>query len=194
MSKMKKTFIYNLKKYAQQNNVPIIQDEGLEFLLQQIKENSIKTVLEIGSAIGYSAINMALENIKVITIERDYFMYEKTLANIKEAEVEQLVFPIYGDALTVDVSGKFDLIFIDAAKAQYIKFFEKYKNNLSENGIIVCDNLDFHYLDPSKVSRSTRQLLKKIEKFKEFLQNNKEFETVIHHVGDGMSVSKRRSN
>src|SRR5690554_2621603 len=137
---MKKTFIFDLKTYAKENNIPIIQDEGLDFILQLIKDNNYKSVLEIGSAIGYSAINIALANTKVITIERDYFMYEKTLENIKLAEVESLVFPIYGDALSVDVSGKFDLIFIDAAKAQYIKFFEKFQKNLNEDGVIVCDN------------------------------------------------------
>lgn len=189
---MKKTFIFDLKTYAKENNIPIIQDEGLDFILQLIKDNNYKSVLEIGSAIGYSAINIALANTKVITIERDYFMYEKTLENIKLAEVESLVFPIYGDALSVDVSGKFDLIFIDAAKAQYIKFFEKFQKNLNEDGVIVCDNLDFHNLDPNKVSRNTRQLLKKIDKFKQYLKDHEQFDTKIYHIGDGISVSRRR--
>lgn len=191
--KMKNHFIYNLKEYAIANNVPIINDEGLEFLLDIIKTNNIKTVLEIGTAIGYSAINMANLGCKIITVERDYFMYEQAVKNIKEANLENNIQVILGDALEIDVNGIVDLIFIDAAKAQYQKFFEKFQNNLSPNGIIVCDNLNFHNLDPEKVSRRTRQLLKKINKFKEFLENNKNYDTVIHNVGDGISVSKRRS-
>ncbi len=190
--KMKKNFIYNLKEYAIKNDVPIINDEGLEFLLDLIKTHNVKKVLEIGTAIGYSAINMAHLDTKIITVERDYFMYEQAINNIKEVNLEESIKVIYADALEVEINDKFDLIFIDAAKAQYQKFFEKFKVNLNENGIIVCDNLNFHNLNINEVSRGTRQLLKKIERFKEFLKNNDEFKTTIYNVGDGISVSKRR--
>lgn len=189
---MKKNFIYNLKEYAIKNDVPIINDEGLEFLLELIKTHNVKTILEIGTAIGYSAINMAHLDTKIITVERDYFMCEQAINNIKESNLEENIKVIYADALEVEIKEKFDLIFIDAAKAQYQKFFEKFKINLNENGIIVCDNLNFHNLNINEVSRGTRQLLKKIERFKEFLENNDEFATTIYNVGDGISVSKRR--
>lgn len=189
---MKKTLISNLKQFAKENKVPIIEDEGLHFLLDIINNNEIKTVLEIGAAIGYSAINMAFEGVEVITLERDVVMYEQLVRNIEKADLKSKVFPIFGDALNINVGGKFDLIFIDAAKAQYQKFFEKFSSNLTEEGIIICDNLNFHNLDPNKVSRHTRQLLKKIESFKEFLKNNEQYDTTFYNVGDGMSVSKRK--
>ncbi|MGI6781850.1 MAG: O-methyltransferase [Acholeplasmataceae bacterium] len=191
--KMKRHFIYNLKEYAIQNNVPVINDDGLNFLLDLIKTHNIKTVLEIGTAIGYSAINMANLGCKIITVERDYFMYEQAIKNIKEANLLNNIQVIHGDALTIDVAEKVDMIFIDAAKAQYQKFFEKFEGNLNQGGIIVCDNLNFHNLDPNKVSRGTRQLLKKINQFKLFLESNTDYETSIYTVGDGISVSKRRS-
>ncbi|MGI6786957.1 MAG: O-methyltransferase [Acholeplasmataceae bacterium] len=189
---MKNHFIYNLKEYAIENNVPIINDEGLDFLLNLIKNYNVKTVLEIGTAIGYSAINMANLGCEIITVERDYFMYNEALKNIKLANFEKNIEIIHGDALEVEINQKVDLIFIDAAKAQYQKFFEKFKNNLNDNGLIVCDNLNFHNLDINKVSRRTKQLLKKINNFKLFLKDNDEFDTTIYNVGDGISVSKRR--
>ena len=188
---MKNIFISNLKAQALEQKIPIIQDEGLDFLLNLIKENNIVNILEIGSAIGYSAIQMAQLNTKVITIERDYFMYNELLKNIEKSGLTDQIFPILGDALEVEVEGKFDLIFIDAAKAQYMKFFEKFKQNLAPSGMIVCDNIDFHHLKQDEVSRNTRQLLRKLEKFIKFLENNDEFETKIYHLGDGLSVSKR---
>jgi predicted O-methyltransferase YrrM len=190
--RMKNHFIYNLKEYAIENNVPIINDEGLDFLLNLIKNYNVKTVLEIGTAIGYSAINMANLGCEIITVERDYFMYNEALKNIKLANFEKNIEIIHGDALEVEINQKVDLIFIDAAKAQYQKFFEKFKNNLNDNGLIVCDNLNFHNLDINKVSRRTKQLLKKINNFKLFLKDNDEFDTTIYNVGDGISVSKRR--
>jgi len=190
--KTKKNFIYNLKEFAVKNNVPIINDEGLAFLLELITKYNVKHILEIGTAIGYSAINMANLDTKIITVERDYFMYNEALKNIKEANLEENIQILYADALEVEINDTFDLIFIDAAKAQYQKFFEKFKQNLNPNGIIVCDNLNFHNLDINKVSRGTRQLLKKIQKFKDFLNENEEFETIIYNIGDGISVSKRR--
>lgn len=190
--KTKKNFIYNLKEFAVKNNVPIINDEGLAFLLELITKYNVKHILEIGTAIGYSAINMANLDTKIITVERDYFMYNEALKNIKEANLEENIQILYADALEVEINDTFDLIFIDAAKAQYQKFFEKFKQNLNPNGIIVCDNLNFHNLDINKVSRGTRQLLKKIQKFKDFLTENEEFETIIYNIGDGISVSKRR--
>ena len=137
-----------LEKYAEENNVPIIQKEGLNFILNYIKENKVKKILEIGTAIGYSAISMALidKNIKITTIERNKEMFSLAKKNVKDFNLEKRINIIYADALEAEIKDKYDLIFIDAAKAQYIKFFEKYKSNLKENGAIITDNLNFHGL------------------------------------------------
>ncbi len=185
----------SLEKYAKENNVPIIQKEGLDFLIGYIKENKVKTILEIGTAIGYSAINMAQidKNIKVTTIERNENMYSIARKNINKFGLNKQITLVLNDALNVNVTGKYDLIFIDAAKAQYIKFFEKYKHNLTKNGVIITDNLNFHGLTkhPEEIqSKNLRALVKKINNYKEFLQTNKEFKTTFYQVGDGISVSK----
>lgn len=190
--------IRELEEYAKENNVPIMMKDGIEFLTQYIKENNVKTILEIGSAIGYSAIKMALvdKDIKVTTIERDTNRFNEAVKNIKEFNLENQIEIINADALEYEDDKQYDLIFIDAAKAQYIKFFEKYKTNLKQNGTIISDNLDFHGLVKNPeltTNRNTKQLVRKINTYIEFLKENKEFKTEFISLGDGIGISKRQS-
>ena len=186
-----------LEEYAREFKIPIMQKDGINFLTDYIKNNNIKNILEIGTAIGYSAIKMALvdNDIKVTTIERDEERYNQALKNIKEFDLNDRIKVLLADALTIDEElEEYDLIFIDAAKSQYIKFFEKYEKYLKPNGVIVSDNLSFHGLvsDVSKITnRNTRQLVGKIRKYIEFLKNNKSYETTFYDLGDGVSVSKK---
>ena len=185
----------DIEYYAKSNNIPIMLKDGINFLTEYIKNNSIKKILEIGSAIGYSAIKMALVScdIQVTTIERDKSMYDEAIKNITEMELNNQINVIFDDALNVELNEKYDLIFIDAAKSQYIKFFNKFKDNLAENGVIITDNLSFHGLviDSSDCSRNTKQLVKKIRKYIDFLKSNEEFETEFLSLGDGISISKK---
>lgn len=189
--------IKEIEEYAKEYNIPIMQHDGIEFLIKYIKENNIKNILEIGSAIGYSAIRMALvdKDIKVVTIERDEARYNEALKNIKKLGVENQIEIILGDAFDTNLNDNFDLIFIDAAKAQYIKFFEKFKHNLCNNGTIVSDNLEFHGLthsDQSKLSRNVRGIVRKLNNYIEFLENNEEFNTEFLKIGDGIGISTRK--
>lgn len=188
--------IYNLKELktkALEDKVPIICDEGLDFLEKLLLENKAKSLLEIGTAIGYSAIALYLSapNLKITSIERDNLMYEKALDNIKNFNLTDKIKLINNDALEVNLDEKFDVIFIDAAKAQYIKFFEKYKLLLNKGGIIVTDNLNFHNINFEEASKNVKRILLKLKAFKDYVTNIEEFETVIYNVGDGMSVSKK---
>lgn len=185
-----------IEEYAHQNNVPIMEPEGIEFLTNYIKNNNIKTILEIGSAIGYSAIRMALvnENITVTTIEKDNIRYNEAVKNIKEFNLEKRITLIHDDAFNVELNDKYDLIFIDAAKAQYTKFFEKFKKNLGNDGVIITDNLNFHGLIHTNErikSRNVRQLVRKINNYIDFLKENKEFNTEFLELGDGVAISKK---
>ncbi len=190
------TLLVSLKMSALENNVPIITDEGINFLNQIIKLSNVKNILEIGTAIGYSAISMALKNnVRVTSIEKSKEMYQKAKKNIKEALLEEKISLINKDALELDEKklGMFDLIFIDAAKAQSIKFFNKYKTILNETGIIITDNLLFHDLVNQEVKdRNLRQLLRKIDNFNKFVVLEKDFDTYLYQIGDGMSLSIKR--
>lgn len=188
--------ILDIKEYAKKNNVPIMQDEGIEFICKYIKENNVKRVLEVGSAIGYSAIRFASikDDIFITTIERDDDRYNQAVKNITDMDLSDRIEIIHDDALDVQIDGKYDLIFIDAAKSQYIKFFNKFKNNLNINGVIISDNLSFHGMveHPELTNnRNTKQLVGKIKKYIDFLKNNEEFNTVFYDIGDGISVSKK---
>lgn len=188
--------ISELEEYAKEYNVPIMLEDGIEFLCDYIKKNNIKRILEIGTAIGYSAIKMASidKDIKITTIERDKDRYSLALKNISDFKLEEQINVILDDALNVDLSDKYDLIFIDAAKGQYINFFEKFKTNLNNNGVIISDNLSFHGLvegDWSTLTRNVRGLVRKIKNYKDFLDENKEFKTDYYDIGDGIGVSRR---
>ena len=192
-------FDLKLKSYAKENHVPIILDEGLSFLINIIKTKNAKNILEVGAAIGYSSINMAKRsNSTVTTIERDDAMYSEAVKNIKDANLEDKIRLLHMDALEAfnEVKNdKFDLIFIDAAKAQYQKFFETYESLLNPNGIIICDNMNFHMLkeqDQASLSRSVRGLVRKLANFEEWLLKNDNYETTIYDIGDGMSISIRK--
>lgn len=189
----------DIKKKALENKIPIMQDESIQFLINYIKENPIHSILEIGSAVGYSAISFAnaREDVSVTTIERDEKRYQEAVENIHSMELENRIIIYHADALEFSTPLKFDLIFIDAAKSQYIKFFEKYKNNLNKNGVIVTDNLSFHGMVEDITlthNRNTRQLVGKIRNYIEFLKNNPDFDTEFLKLGDGISISKRKNN
>lgn len=185
-----------IEEYARKYNIPIMQKDGIEFLINFIKENDVKNILEIGTAIGYSAIRMALvdKDINVTTIERDEERFKEAVKNVDEFNLENQINLIYGDALETEVTGSFDLIFIDAAKAQSIKFFNKYEPLLKKGKYIITDNLSFHGLVDSnqQMSRNLKQLVRKIKDYIAFLKDNKNYDTTFYELGDGISVSKKR--
>ena len=191
--------IRELEEFAKDNHVPIMLSDGIEFLCNYIKENNIKSVLEIGSAIGYSSIMMCLNNEKtnITTIEKSIDMYNIALNNIDKYNLTDRINIINADALDVELDDKYDLIFIDAAKSQYIKFFEKFEKNLNKNGVIITDNLSFHGLveKPELTNnRNTKQLVRKIKKYIDFIKENNKYETEFYSIGDGISVSRRINN
>ncbi len=189
--------IKEIREYAEKNNVPIMMDDGIKYLINYINKNQVKSVLEIGTAIGYSAIMMALSNkdLFITTIERDEKRYLEALKNIKKLNLENRITLVFNDALDANISEKFDLIFIDAAKAQSIKFFEKFEKNLNPDGTIITDNIKFHGLVDKKEeeieSRNLRALVRKVKNYIEFLRTNEHYKTEFLDIGDGLSVSKK---
>lgn len=191
--------IEEIEYYAKENGIPIMLPDGIDFLCNYIKEHNIKNILEVGTAIGYSAIKMALVNndIKVISIERDKERYTQAVTNINEMGLTNRVTLIYGDAMDTEVDGKYDLIFIDASKGHSIDFFHKYSNNLAHDGVIITDNLSFHGLvedESLAITKNQKGLVKRIKRFIEFLDNNQEFYTEYVDIGDRISISKKKED
>lgn len=188
----------DIKLYAAKNSIPIMRDGGIEFICNYIKEHKIKKILEIGTAIGFSAIEFAqvAPDITVTTIELDIDRHIKAKQNIHDSGLDGRINAIHGDALKLEMDDTYDMIFIDAAKGQYINFFEKYKANLAAGGVFISDNLSFHGMVEDLTlthNYSTIKLVKKIRKYIEFLKKNTEFSTEFYTFGDGISVSIRNS-
>ena len=139
---------------------------------------------------------LANPNVKITTIERDHERYLEAVKNVKKLGLEDRITLIFNDALETTVEGKFDLIFIDAAKGQNIRFFEKFEPNLTDHGVIITDNIDFHGLVQKDVdsiqSRNLRGLIRKIREYIDYLKNNPKYEVEFLKIGDGIAVARRR--
>lgn len=189
-----------MENYAKQYDIPIMELEGIEVMLQILRLQKPKRILEIGTAIGYSALRMvtAIEDTKVVTIERDAERYEVAEKYFERSGKSNRLTLIKGDALEVEDQvrqlGPFDAIFIDAAKGQYQKFFAIYSKYLHPDGILISDNVLFKGLvcETEIKSRRTRSIVKRIDGFNRWLMSHPDYDTVILTVGDGVAISKKR--
>ena len=193
------TLLKELKEYAKENDVPIMHEQGIDFLTTFVIKHQITNVLEVGTAIGFSAISMALANpkLKITSIERDETRYLEAVKNVKKFNLEDRITLLFNDALEVKIEDEYDLIFIDAAKGQNKNFFEKFEKCLTSDGFIITDNMKFHgYVDKDESeikSRNLRGLVRKIKDYRKFLEENQEFKTKFYDdIGDGVAVSIRR--
>ena len=192
--------INEVKEKALKEGVPIIKDEGLAFLLNYIEEHKCKQILELGTAVGYSAMHMARlsKDIHIDTIEKDEAMYQQAIKNIDEAGLNDQIKVYFMPIEEFDTDQMYDLIFVDAAKAQYGKYMEKFLRNLKEDGAMVFDNMIFHGLiyDVENIaSRNLRNLVKKIVKFRELVHNDTRFDIMeFDNIGDGIFVLTRRKS
>lgn len=190
--------IEEIKKDAENEHIPIMLDGGLQFLLGFIKEKDLKDILELGTAVGYSAINMALldKAIHVDTIEKDKERYLKAKENIQKARLESQITAYYGVIEEFAINKKYDLIFVDAAKAQYQRYMERFLDNLKMTGYMIFDNMNFHGMvkDPSLThNRNTKMLVKKIASFQHFVQEDERFDIILKEdIGDGILILRRK--
>ncbi|MEW9049529.1 MAG: O-methyltransferase [Neobacillus sp.] len=189
-----------MEKFAAENQVPIMELAGIETMLQILRIHDSRKILEVGTAIGYSALRMAaaLPEAAIVTIERDVERIQLAEEFIERSKHQEQIFLIKGDALEVEEQvqsqAPFDAIFVDAAKGQYKKFFEIYSKYLNKDGIIITDNVLFKGLvaESEIESKRIRNLVKKIDEFNHWLMSHPDYHTVIIPVGDGVAISKRR--
>ncbi|MDD4503342.1 MAG: O-methyltransferase [Clostridiaceae bacterium] len=185
-----------MEEYAAENYVPIITPDIAGLLAVLIKSANIKSILEIGTAIGYSAIHMGLsagEGFSITTIERNEESAAKALDFIKQAGMKDSIKIITGDAeeLLKDVHGSFDMIFVDAAKGQYMEFMKDSIAKLKTGGLFVCDNVLFRGMvaERSLLIRRKITIVKRLKKFLSFISSCESLKTTIIPMGDGMSIS-----
>ncbi|MER1986057.1 MAG: O-methyltransferase [Solibacillus sp.] len=192
--------LLEMEQFAAENHVPIMQLAGIESLNQLLRIQNPKSILEIGTAIGYSAMRMAqaLPETNIVTIERDEVRVAHARNFIARSQVADRITVIEGDALDVDVESiqsTFDAVFIDAAKGQYQKFFEKYSPLVPSGGVLYIDNMYMHGLsdlDIKEVPRRKRTMIRNLKTFSEWIMAHPDYTSAFFPVGDGLLICLKR--
>ena len=198
--KIRNEIIQDIKNESLDENVPIITDEVLNYMIFTARNIKARNILEIGTATGYSGLflaQIANENSGFLTtMEIDEIRYGKAVKNFKKLGLFEKNKMIFGDALEeipkLDKNVKYDFIFIDASKGQYLKFFEMSYELLNENGIIFIDNLMFRGLvavEKEKIPKRYKTIVKRLGEFIEKL--NEEYNFVLLPFGDGVGIVKK---
>lgn len=194
---MNKQELAKIKERALEEHIPIIMDDTLEVIEKELKIFKPNRILEIGTAVGYSAIcfsEFLNKNGKIDTIERELDRVNEAKINIKKAEVEQKINIIEGDAVEIlpTLNEKYDMIFIDASKGKYPFFLKESLRLLNTNGIIFADNVLYKgYVLSDYNKHKQRTAVRNLREFLKELQENKELDTKILEVGDGLAIAKK---
>lgn len=195
----KKHEFLEMRNYAKENHIPIIEEESEEFLKFLISIQKPKKVLELGTAMAYSAIvftsnQSSIEFMKTIEIRDD--MVELAKENIKKFSLEDRIEVVHGDAYEVleKEFEKYDFIFIDAAKGQYQKYFNLAVKNLNEDGIIICDNVLFKGMIANQelVKKRKITIVKRLRKFLKDIETDENYISSVVPIGDGMLLVRRK--
>lgn len=191
--------LLEMSKYAEENHVPIVERESEEFINFLISIKKPKKILELGTAIGYSSISFAKRNKcieKIDSVELKEEMVEIARKNISDVGLDEIIHVHNSDAydFLVDLEEKYDLIFIDAAKGQYEKYFDSALKNLNEKGIILCDNVLFKGMiaEDSLVKRRKITIVKRLRKFLKDISSDERFISSVVPIGDGILLVRRK--
>ena len=184
-----------IEQFAKEHFVPIARKKTVEYMLSLIKENNYSSFLEIGTAIGFTSINVALlnKNINVVTIEHDIDRAIIAKKNFLDFELMNQIRLIVDDARFVELEEKFDLIFIDASKKNNEFFLHKFSPLLNENGTIIIDNMNLKDFWGEDANEKKIIKFQKInEEFKKHILSLKEFDTKIYDdIGDGIAILRK---
>lgn len=189
-----------LEDYAKNNKVPIVQKETGKFLELMVTIKKPRKILELGTAIGYSAILMELScgnECTITTIERDSSMVELARNNFKKYGMEDKIDVLQGDCLEIleSLRDTYDMIFMDAGKGHYNHFLPHCKRLLNKDGIIVADNVLFRGMVASRelLVRRKITIVKRMKSYLELISRDNEFVTSVIPMGDGIAVTTRRN-
>ena len=197
---MNKVELEKIKEKALNDHIPIIMDDTLEVMEKYLKEEKPKRMLEIGTAVGYSAIcftDFLSEDGVIDTIEREHERVLEAKENIKKAEVEEKINIFEGDAVEIlpTLNNKYDAVFIDAAKGKYPFFLKEALRMINPNGIIFADNILYKgYVLSDYNKHKQRTAVRNLREYIKEVSENPDLETEILEVGDGLAVSKIKNN
>lgn len=185
-----------IKEKALEDHIPIIMDDTLEVIENYLKEKNVKRILEIGTAVGYSAIcftKVLSEDGIIDTIERDEKRVKQAKINIEKAEVKDKINIYDGDAVEIlpTLNEKYDVVFIDAAKGKYPFFLKEALRMIKENGVIFADNILYKgYVMSDYNKHKQRTAVRNLREYIKEVSENPNLDTEILEVGDGLAISK----
>lgn len=199
-----KALLEEMRQYATENKVPIIEPESVQWLETFLCDKEINNILEIGGAISYSTmLFQSLTGATITSVEKDDNRYQKAQTFLQKYEPAAAITFLNDDAKseaffeTVQANAPYDLIFIDATKRNNQYFFEKFAPYLRVGGYIITDNIDFHGLtDESeeaikKLHRRIRPMIRAIITYRNWLPTLNDFQTEFIHVGDTLAISRK---
>lgn len=187
----------SLRNYATINNVPILREQTSELLKNKIKENNPQKILEIGTAVGYSGILMLSQSntSSLITIEKDEIVAGIAEKNFEEVGLKARKEILIGDCIDIlpNINQKFDFIFLDGPKGQYIKYLPHLLERLNNGGILFSDNVLYRGMVNGKtpIAKSKKTLVKNLKLFLEELDKNPVLEHTLLELEDGVSICKK---
>lgn len=193
---MNKQELEKIKEKALEEHIPIIMDDTLEVIEKELKLNPPKKILEIGAAVGYSAMcfsEFLSEGGRIDTIERDEERIQEAKENFKKVGVEDKIHLYEGDALEIlpTLNEKYDMVFIDAAKGKYPFFLKESLRMINDNGIIFADNILYKgYVMSDYNKHKQRTAVRNLREYIKEVSENSNLETEILEVGDGLAISK----
>lgn len=185
-----------IKEKALEEHIPIIMDDTLEVIENYLKEKNVKRILEIGTAVGYSAIcftKVLSEDGIIDTIERDEKRVEQAKINIEKAEVKEKINIYEGDAVEIlpTLNEKYDVVFIDAAKGKYPFFLKEALRMIKENGVIFADNILYKgYVMSDYNKHKQRTAVRNLREYIKEVSENPNLDTDILEVGDGLAITR----
>ena len=195
---MNKEELIKIKEKALEEHIPIIMDDTLEVIEEYLSNKKPKKFLEIGTAVGYSAISFTEfldENGTIDTIERDLERIKEAKENIKKVGLENKIHIYEGDAVEIlpTLDKKYDAIFIDAAKGKYPFFLKESLRMLEDNGIIFADNILYKgYVLSDYNKHKQRTAVRNLREYIKETTQNSNLETKILEVGDGLAITKKK--
>lgn len=193
---MNKQELEKIKKKALEDHIPIIMDDTLDVIEKELKENPPKKILEIGAAVGYSAMcfsEFLADDGKIDTIERDEERIKEAKENFKKVGVEDKIHLYEGDAVEIlpTLNEKYDMVFIDAAKGKYPFFLKESLRMINSDGIIFADNILYKgYVMSDYNKHKQRTAVRNLREYIKEVSENPNLETEILEVGDGLAISR----
>ncbi len=195
---MNEELIEQMKQQALIDKVPIMEQEGIDYLKEWLLQHHIQSLLEVGTAIGYSSIVFAswCPELSIVTLEKDESRYLQAKENIAKANLQGRIETVLTDAREYQEERLFDAIFLDGPKAHNQELFDHYLKNLKPEGWVIIDDVWFHGLidDPGQIkTRRVRTMVRKLGKFRDDMLSNPDYESEYLQIGDGVLICKRRN-